>query len=35
MFERIRKEFQCLEGKDKTSDDYKYRAGIPMFGRVR
>ena len=35
MFERRRKEFQCLEGKDKISDDYKYRTGIPMFGRVR
>ena len=37
MFRRIQSEFQCLEGKDKIFDDYKYRAGIPMFrkGKIR
>ena len=35
MFERIRPEFQCLEGEDQKYNVWKDKVRIPVFGRVR
>ena len=35
MFERIRPEFQCLEGLGQNSSVWKDRARIPTSGSVR
>ena len=34
MFERIRSEFQCLEGLGQTSNVWKGKVRIQMLGRV-
>ena len=35
MLTEVGSDYQSLEGKDKTSNVYKNRARIPVFGTIR